>query len=288
MTWEETIKMIREQDDYRELVEKAYFDSDLELNVMRFRKSTEFDETLALIRNYQPKAKNILDVGSGNGISAVNFALRGFVVTAVEPDPSETIGAGAIRSLKNKLQLDSLQIFEVLAEDIQFPDAHFDIIYIRQAMHHANDLKKFIYEVIRVLKPNGLLLTVRDHVVFDKADKQWFLESHPLHKFYDGENAFRPAEYRNAIEDAGAIIKKELKYYDSVINFSPTSTVIKNRMQEAYLKPFKDGLRKKIGILAFIPFIFIFYQRLKRIDASEAYDELKVPGRMYSYIAIKS
>jgi ubiquinone/menaquinone biosynthesis C-methylase UbiE len=288
MTWEETIKMIREQDDYRELVEKAYFDADLELNVMRFGKSAEFDETLALIRNYQPKAKKILDIGSGNGISAVNFTLRGFDVTAVEPDPSETIGAGAIRSLKNKLQLDSLQIFEVLAEDIQFPDAHFDIVYIRQAMHHANDLKKFVHEVIRVLKPNGLLLTVRDHVVFDKADKQWFLKNHPLHTYYDGENAFSPTEYRQAIEDAGAIIKKELKYYDSVINFSPTTTVMKNRMKEAYLKPFKDGLRKKIGVLAFIPFIFILYQRSKRIDVSEAYDELKVPGRMYSYVAIKS
>ena len=288
MTWEETIKMIREQDDYGRLVEKAYFDADLELNVMRFGKSAEFDETLALIRNYQPKAKKILDLGSGNGISAVNFALRGFNVTAVEPDPSETIGAGAIRSLKNKLQLDSLQIFEVFAEDIQFPDAHFDIVYVRQAMHHANNLKNFIHEAIRVLKPNGLLLTVRDHVVFDKADKQWFLENHPLHKFYEGENAFSPTEYRQAIEDAGAIIKKELKYYDSVINFSPTTSIIKNRMKEVYLKPFKDRLRKKIGLLVFIPFIFSLYQRLKRIDASVVYDELKVHGRMYSYIAIKS
>jgi hypothetical protein len=47
-------------------------------------------------------------------------------------------------------------------------------------------------------------------------------------------------------------------------------------------------LLKNIGVLSFIPFIFILYQRSKRIDVSEAYDELKVPGRMYSYVAIKS
>ncbi|MFT5435900.1 MAG: ubiquinone/menaquinone biosynthesis C-methylase UbiE [Ulvibacter sp.] len=288
MTWEETIKMIREKDEYRELVEKAYFDEDLELNVVRFGKSAEFDETLAIIKKYQPKGKTLLDIGSGNGISAVNFSLKGFDVTTVEPDPSETVGAGAIRSLKNKLQLSSLQVYEALAEDIKFPDAHFDIVYIRQAMHHANDLTKFMNEAVRVLKPKGLLLTIRDHVVFNETDKQWFLENHPLHKYYGGENAFSPDEYKKAIESAGAKIKEELRHYDSVINYFPTSKKDLENLKEVYLKSVKNSFKKKIGILASFPFIFTLYRSVKGIDGSKANNELQVPGRMYSYISIKS
>ncbi len=112
------------------------------------------------------------------------------MVTAVEPDPSLTVGAGAVRKLKEHYELKNLEDYENFAEDINFKSNYFDIVYIRQAMHHANNLNKFIKECVRVLKPNGLLLTIRDHVIYDEKDKNWFLEYHPLHKIYEGENAF--------------------------------------------------------------------------------------------------
>ncbi len=80
MTWEETIQYIRTLPEYKELVEKAYFDEDLMLNVKRFSQSDEFKETITIINTYQPKANKILDIGCGNGISAINFALKGFEV----------------------------------------------------------------------------------------------------------------------------------------------------------------------------------------------------------------
>jgi len=287
MNWEETIQYIRTIPEYSELVEKAYFDEDLMLNVKRFAKSEEFEKTLALIENYQPHAKKVLDIGCGNGISAINFALKGFEVTAVEPDPSETVGAGAIRKLKTINKLDNIEIHEALAEDIQFEDAIFDVVYIRQAMHHAMDLNKFIKEAVRVLKPNGLLLTIRDHVIFNEKDKQWFLENHPLQKFYGGENAYTPKEYKNAFLLAGASIIEELKYYDSVINYFPVTTKEKEAMKQQYFHKHKLLLKNKLGILANLPFVFEMYKLAKEINHSKVYDESKVPGRMYSYIAIK-
>ena len=180
MNWEETIKFIRTKPEYALLVEKAYFDPDLMVNVNRFQSDVEFIETMQLLKQFAPGAKNILDIGCGNGISTIAFALKGYELTAVEPDPSNTIGAGAIRELIKMNNLQNVKVYEDFAENIKFDSNSFDVVYVRQAMHHAYDLNKFIEECGRVLKPGGLLLTVRDHVVFNKQDKEWFLEIHPL------------------------------------------------------------------------------------------------------------
>jgi ubiquinone/menaquinone biosynthesis C-methylase UbiE len=284
MTWEETIQHIRTQPEYSELVEKAYFDADLELNVSRFNKSLEFEETLRLIKKHAPKAKTILDIGCGNGISTINFALQGYDVTAVEPDVSTTVGAGAIKILKHAYNLKNVIIHEDFAEHIKFSDDTFDVVYMRQAMHHANDLDRFLKESIRVLKPNGLLLTIRDHVIFNEDDKNWFLEKHPLHKFYGGENAYTSGEYKQAIVLGGATILKELKYYDNEINYFPLSNTELIKIKQHRIAKQQDKLFKKIGVLAKLPLVWSMYKLLFKYSPLS---EKLVPGRMYSYIAIK-
>lgn len=284
MTWEETIIKVRKEDSFKKLVEQAYFDENLKLNVERFSTSEEYKETLKLIALHTPNAKSILDIGCGNGISTINFALQGYQVTAVEPDKSETVGAGAIKKLKATYKLDNLDVFEAFAEDINFESNLFDVVYIRQAMHHANNLDKFVAECVRVLKPNGLLLTIRDHVIFNENDKQWFLKNHPLHKFYGGENAYKAETYRNAIKNAGAIIKKELKYFDSVINYFPLTDKEIKVLSDTEIKSQKKKLYNKIGMLSKIPFVWNLYVILIGYNAL---NENKIPGRMYSYIAYK-
>jgi ubiquinone/menaquinone biosynthesis C-methylase UbiE len=271
MTWHETITYIRSNPEYKDLVASAYFEGDLPLNVERFSKSAEFAETLKLIHLYVPQAFSILDIGSGNGISAVSFALKNkkYNIVAIEPDPSDTIGAGAIRKLKEYYHLDNIEIKEAFAEDLNFDKEQFDVVYARQSMHHANELSSFVKEAVKGLKKGGLFISVRDHVLYNhQEDKEWFLASHPLHKFYGGENAFTENEYRDAIQNAGLVIKKVLHHYDSIINYFPASKK-------------KILLLKIISLLQKMPLIKNI-RRLRNIG-----NEKNIPGRLISFIAIK-
>lgn len=286
MTWEETIIFIRTQPEFKELVEKAYFEEDLVLNVDRFKKSEEFNETIQWIKLLLPNAERILDVGSGNGISAVGFASLGYKVTAVEPDASNTIGAEAIRKLKDHYNLKNLDVLEGFAESLNLEKNSFDLVYVRQAMHHAYNLNEFVGNLSSLIRPGGYLLTVRDHVVYNAKDKEWFLESHPLQKYYGGENAFTFQEYIIAMKGANLSVINVIKHFDSVINYFPMTRAERNEPNEKREKQLEALLVNKIGGLGRLPFVKSLYK--KRINFQpDVFDESKVPGRMYSFIAQK-
>lgn len=289
MTWEETIKFIRSKPEYRELVQSAYFEADLPLNVDRFIASAEYNETKKIIAEYIPfsASTRLLDIGSGNGISAVAFAIDKFQVTAVEPDPSETIGAGAIRKLKEHYELHNLGIQIGYAENLDLPDSSFDIVYARQCMHHANDLGAFIKECQRVLKKNGLLITVRDHVIYDEADKMLFLNTHPLHRFYGGENAYTCKEYREAMVNAGLCVVRVLKHFESPVNYFPLNTEEKEREEKKVEQLVEVIIRKKLGSLSRVGFIYKLAEKQVRKTIHSPFNEKEIPGRLYSFMALK-
>lgn len=291
MTWEEIILRIRKDPEYATLVEQAYLGADLRRNVESFHASDEFRECMNLIREHFPSLENLrlADIGAGNGIASASFALEGFHVTALEPDPSLTVGAGAIRELKNGLHLDHLEIRDEKGEGITATDRSFDVVYIRQAMHHADDLGKFIKEASRILKPGGILLTTRDHVIYNEEDKAWFLREHPLHKFYGGENAYTINEYKSAIISAGLTIKRVLRHFDSVINYFPLSAGdldIQEKKQEKFIESL---WRSRVpAFLRSVPGARAFYIKRARKKLGPANDERKIPGRLISFLAVKA
>lgn len=289
MTWEETIQFIRTRPEYNDLVKFAYFEEDLPLNVERFKNSEEFEETRSLISNYITYGSNtfLLDIGSGNGVSAIAFAIDKLNVDAVEPDISDTIGAGAINKLKDFYAIENIKVHIGYAEELKFPNNHFDIVYARQCMHHANDLTRFVKECFRVLKIGGILLTVRDHVIFDAQDKKWFLETHPLQKFYGGENAFTALEYKKAMTDAGFEIQKELKYYDSVINFFPMKRNEKELLGDKRKTLMDNIVTRKLGVLSNITVLNKLATQYISKKWGDLYDEKTISGRMYSFLAVK-
>jgi ubiquinone/menaquinone biosynthesis C-methylase UbiE len=290
MTWEEIIITIRKDPAFKDLVEKAYFEEDLELNVTRFLSSEEFKETNELLRAYlgRDTGLTIADVGAGNGVAAAAFAKNGNVVHAVEPDPSETIGAGAIRKLKKSLELDSLYVIDSFGEQIPLEKGSCDLVYIRQAMHHASDLKQFVAEAARLLKKGGILLTVRDHVIYNPKDKAWFLKVHPLHKFYGGENAFTFEEYSGAMTDAGLKVEKNLRHYDSVINYFPETRSDLNGKLEKRETEITEGISRKLfkGAAGFRP-LRKWYSRRLETSMGPVLDERKIAGRLITFIARK-
>ncbi len=275
MTWEEIIIDIRKKPEYSQLVKDSYFGEDLIDCVERYRASDEFVEILQALRSINNKSNlRILDLGAGNGISSVAFALCGYEVIALEPDLSKTVGAGAIEFLQKHYQLPNLEIITCFAEDMPYPENSFDLVFARQSMHHAYNLESFVNKSSNVLKKGGVFFTIRDHVVNNREQKEAFLNQHPLHKFYGGENAYSLEEYKNAITHAGLKIISSIGPYDNSINYYPeTFESMKNKFQSKFL--FSLNLPN---------IIFKFILVLRRLLTNN-YNQS--PGRLFSFIAIK-
>ncbi len=283
MTWEETILFARKQEDLKELIKQCYLTEDLKWNVESYRTCDEFKEILKMIKIYSPEGKSILEFGSGNGIAALSFALNGYDVTSSEPDESETVGAGAIKRLKAAYHLANVKVIKSYAEEIEESDDSYDIIFARQCMHHANDLEKFVQNAYRMLKPKGLFLTVRDHVINSDVNKQEFLKTHPLHKYYGGENAFTLNEYENAFRKAGFKIEKTIKYFDSLINYFPEENVSLKTLNDRR----NNFILKKFPNLSKVDFFKKMLLKSFEMKNGKITDDSSIVGRMYSFIAIK-
>ncbi len=288
MTWEETILFIQGNEDFNQLVRDSYIESDLKRNVVRYGNSEEFGEIRKILKDlFGDKRLEIADIGSGNGISAVNLALLGHRVRAVEPDESETVGAKAIDFLKKEYSLTNLSVLKEYGEEISIEGESIDLYFSRQAMHHASDLNGFVSEASRLLKRNGYFLTVRDHAIYDEHDKKQFLKSHPLHRFYGGENAFTLQEYIKAIADAGLTLIKIIKHFDSPINYAP---ILKDELTDLPRKVEKkhfDYLSKKYPLISKLPGAFFLYKLKSGFNKKNVLDEKFIPGRMYSFLAQK-
>lgn len=261
MTWEQSVQWLRDQPEQQDLVRACFFDDPIEVAAERYRRSSEW---LALRAFLPPLPATVLDVGAGRGIAAYAFAAEGFDVTALEPDPSALVGAGCIRRLSEGAGL-SIEIVEMHAEELPFATASFDIVHCRQALHHAADLRQMCRELGRVLKDGGLFIATREHVISKRGDLQAFLDGHPLHRFYQGENAYRLDEYLSAIEGGGVRIETMLNPYETDINrFPETLQAVKQRIAARYHWPLPK----------LIPVALVRYMG----------DRDQTPGRLYSFV----
>ena len=149
-------------------------------------------------------------------------------------------------------------------------------------MHHANDLTSFTKNAYRMLKPGGMFFTVRDHVINSENNKQEFLQIHPFHKYYGGENAYTLKEYQDAIIAAGFKIKKTLRFFDSAINYFPEKNPI-----DVKIKQRNDLVKNKFPFLSKSAIVKNSLLKLFAIKHGEVTDDESIAGRMYSFIATK-
>ncbi|MDB5123370.1 MAG: methylase involved in ubiquinone/menaquinone biosynthesis [Mucilaginibacter sp.] len=270
-TWDQAIEILRNDPAHSQMIFDAYLSRDIEASCKRFEKSDEFKEVLKIIKD--DKIKDVLDVPAGNGIASFAFALNGYNVTAVEPDDSSSLGRSAIQEISSKNNL-HISIVNAWGENLPFNDCSFDLVYVRQGLHHAADLNKMVSEFYRVLRPGGILLATREHVVDNHKDSlKKFLDNQVDHQLYGGENAFLLSEYKQAIKLAGFKLISTYEPYSSVINLHPNN---------------KESLRSKIlsstvgKILSPILSHEIVYKiGLMSLKLSRR------PGRLYSFKAIK-
>jgi len=273
-TWEQAVQWLREQPEQQELVLAAYYDDPLPAAADRYWRSEEWRAIRPLL---PPAPGRALDVGAGRGIASYALAKEGFAVTALEPDASALVGAQAIRCLAAVSGL-SIEVTQEFSERLPFADAQFDVVFARAVLHHTSDLAAACREFFRVLKPGGRLLAVREHVISRPEDLPAFLDLHPLHKIYGGENAFLLQQYEAAIRAAGFQLDSVLTPFESAINFSPyTENSLRAELAARVTRQF-PGAKALVAHLLGVPPLWAVARRvLGRIDHR--------PGRLYSFIA---
>jgi SAM-dependent methyltransferase len=273
-SWEDAVQWLREQPDQRDLVLAAYYDDPLAAAAERYWGSDEWTAVRALLPSALGSA---LDIGAGRGIASYALAKEGFQVTALEPDGSALVGAEAIRKLASTSGL-PIEVTQEFSERLPFADCQFDVVFARAVLHHTKDLQAACREFLRVLKPGGRLIAVREHVISRQEDLPAFLDLHPLHKLYGGENAFLLAQYESAILGAGFQLERVLSPLESAINFAPYTLDSLQLELASRVTRGLPGLRHLVhGMLALPPVWELAKGVLARFDHR--------PGRLYSFIA---
>ncbi len=272
-SWEQAIEILRDDPAHQDLIFDAYLTRDLAANARRFAASAEFAEARALLARRAPAARRVMDMPGGNGIATFAFANVGFEVTTVEPNPSDSVGRGAIATTLASAGLRA-KVVDAWGEALPFADASFDVVYVRQGLHHASQLPKMLSEIARVLVPGGVLLACREHVVDDYGPSlKAFLASQVDHQLYGGEHAFTLVDYRAAMIGAGLSIELELGPHDSIVNIYPNTPEVLRR------KILASRPGRLLGMVLpddAIAAIGMWHARRRQI-----------PGRLYSFLAVK-
>ncbi len=98
------------------------------------------------------KGKRVLEIGVGLGADHQRFAEAGAVLTGVDLTP-RAIEVTSRRFEKFGLRSE-LKVGD--AENLDFLDNSFDIVYSWGVIHHSPDTQRAAQEIFRVLKPGGV------------------------------------------------------------------------------------------------------------------------------------
>lgn len=158
-------------------------------------------EEFAKLLNLQPGEK-VLDAGSGQGVMARFLAeTTGARVTGITITPREIkISNRLSKGMKNPPKF-------VLGDymNTDFPDGHFDVVYVNETLSHARDMKRVMREFHRILRPGGRVVFADYEIDMKDAPDRYVKMARDLELYAGGYGVLQqgPGEISRALRDAG-------------------------------------------------------------------------------------
>lgn len=120
------------------------------------------------------KANNVLDIATGTGDLAINFAKNTNASKIVGLDISEgMLSVGKEKIAKEGLS-DRIEMVVGDSENLPFEDNSFDAITVSFGVRNFETLEKGLAEILRVLKPTGLFIILETSVPTKTPFKQFY------------------------------------------------------------------------------------------------------------------
>ncbi len=122
-----------------------------------FDDTANYDRRWRVIDARRPGAGRILDMASGCGTFLLYGLKRGRDVIGIEPEPWK------LRYFRRKVELSGYpsaylsRLVPAVGERLPFADASFDLVTTFQTLEHVADVGSCISEMLRVLRPGGVL-----------------------------------------------------------------------------------------------------------------------------------
>ena len=200
-------------------------------------------ETLNVILDFAaPKGmEQTLDIATGTGFTA--FALAPKVAHVAATDLTEAMVSKAAE-LAAKQAIDNITFSVAAAESLPFADASLDLVTCRLAPHHFQDVPKFLSEVHRVLRTDGLFCLV-DSV--SPESKKLIAWQNRVEKLRDNSHVYGypPSEWDEMITGVGFSLEQTSHVRNAQMSFlwwvrpekNPPEVVQKIRDAFAQLSP---------------------------------------------------
>ena len=156
-----------------------------------------------------------LDIATGTGFTA--FALAPKVSDVVATDLTPEMVAKAAE-LAQEQDIINVMFSVAAAESLPFATASFDLVTCRLAPHHFQDVPKFLSEVHRVLRKEGLFCLVDSVSPESQVLITW---QNRVEKLRDDSHVFGypPSQWDKMIEDAGFEIEKTAHTRNAQMSF---------------------------------------------------------------------
>jgi ubiquinone/menaquinone biosynthesis C-methylase UbiE len=139
---------------------------------IRFGSSGVEKRLAAFDRIARLGGNRLLDVGCGNGAYTLELATVFEHVVAIDVEPAHLQELAG--HLAGHLQSRTVEVRQMSAEAIDFPDGSFDAVTAIEVLEHVADLQLTMREIERVLEPGGLLYVSVPNRLFP-------IETHTVH-----------------------------------------------------------------------------------------------------------